>query len=342
MTLRIGWYVHHHGGGHLARMLSIARHLDAEITCFSSLPEPETLPAGCSWIVLERDDDVRAGITAPADADPTAGGLLHWAPLGHPGHLGRLAAIAATLSRSPWDAFVVDVSVEVAVLVRLLGIRTVVIAQPGRRDDVPHRLGYRAATTILAPWPRALLQPAHLDAMADKVVYTGGISRFEHRPRPQRTADGAERRDVVVLGGRGGSDVTDAAVAEAASATGLTWRNLGATPNAPWATDPWADLASAGIVVAWAGQNSIADLAVAGAVAVVIPQDRPFSEQLETAHAVERAGLAVVVTRWPSASAWPELIEDAAALHPDWSQWQVEGAAARAAEAIRATASPRP
>lgn len=341
MTQRIGWYVHHHGGGHLARMLAIANHLDAEITCFSSLPEPEGLPQGCSWIALDRDDDVRPGGTAPAEADPTAGGLLHWAPLGHAGHLGRLSAIAETIAETPFDAFVVDVSVEVTLLVRLLGIRAVVIAQPGRREDTAHHLGYRAATTIIAPWPRALLQPAHLDQMTDKTLYSGGISRFEHRQTHPRSDPGGERRDVVLLGGRGGGSASTAAVDEAATSSGYRWRNLGATPGASWSADPWDALTSARVVVAWAGQNSIADLAAADAAAVVIPQDRPFAEQRETAGAIERAGLAVVATQWPHADDWPELIRRATELHPDWSQWQVDGAAGRAADAIADTAGGR-
>ncbi len=338
MTLRIGWYIHHHGGGHLARMLSIAEHLDAEISCFSSLPQPDRLPAHCSWTLLDRDDDTREGTFSPADSDPTVDGLLHWAPLGHAGHLSRLSVITAALAQAPVDVFVVDVSVEVSLLVRLLGIRTVVIAQPGQRDDAAHQLGYRTATTIVAPWPRALLQPAHLDRVADKTVYTGGISRYEHRMRPSAALAGAERRDVILLGGRGGSNASSVAVDEAAAASGYRWRILGATPDAAWSSDPWEDLLSARVVVAWAGQNSIADLAAANAAAVIIPQDRPFDEQLDTARAVDRAGLAVVATRWPATDAWPQLLARADGLRPDWSQWQVAGAAARAAAAIETTA----
>ena len=178
MSTRIGWYVHHHGRGHLARMLAIVPHLDAEIRCFSSLPRPDTLPQHCSWTVLARDDDQGPGGTEPRTADPDAGGLLHWAPLGHAGHRARLATMVASVAETPVDAFVVDVSVEVALLVRLLGIRTVVIAQPGTRNDAAHELGYRAATTIVAPWPEALLDPPHLAAVKGKTVFTGGISRF--------------------------------------------------------------------------------------------------------------------------------------------------------------------
>ena len=341
MTLRIGWYVHHHGGGHLARMQAIARRLDAEISCFSSLPEPDGLPEHCSWTLLERDDDVPVGASDPAGADPTAGGLLHWAPIGHAGHVGRLATIAAFLAAAPCDAFVVDVSVEVALLVRLLGTRTVVIAQPGRREDPAHQLGYQSATTILAPWPRALLQPTCLDGVAHKTVYTGGISRFEDRMPPSASPARADRLDVVLLGGRGGSSASPTAVAEAAASSGYRWRNLGGTSDAEWSIDPWEDLLSARVVVAWAGQNSVADLAAASAAAVVIPQERPFAEQRETALALESAGLAVVATEWPENDAWPELIDRAAQLRADWSHWQVAGAAARAADAIEATARGR-
>jgi len=341
MTLRIGWYVHHHGGGHLLRMLAIAAHLDAEISCFSSLPEPEGLPAHCSWTLLDRDDDVRPGASDPRESDPTVGGQLHWAPIGHAGHLGRLSTITASLAETPFDAFVADVSVEVSLLARLLGIRTVVIAQPGRRDDAGHQLAYRTATTIVAPWPRALLQPSHLDRVADKTVYTGGISRYEGRVPPVASRAAADRRDVVMLGGRGGSSASAVAVEAAAEASGLPWRSLGATPDAAWSADPWEELTSARVVVAWAGQNSIADLAAADAAAVIIPQDRPFAEQFDTALALDRAGLAVVATRWPPADAWPELIDRASSLRRDWSRWEVAGAAARAAAAIDATARGR-
>lgn len=344
MTAQIGWYVHHHGGGHLARLLTIAPHVDAEIRCFSSLAEPANLPAHCSWTLLDRDDDLEPGGLDPREADPTAGGLLHWAPLAHPGHRGRLARITASLAERPLDAFVVDVSAEVALLVRLLGVRTVVMTQPGVRDDDAHRLAFRAATTIIAPWPYELLAPAHLVDLSAKTVYTGGISRFEGRQDASSKRDstrGDAAQNVVLLGGRGGSGVTDDDAAAAAAATGDHWRNLGGTRGASWSADPWKELSTADVVVAWAGQNSVADLAAAGARAIVIPQDRPFDEQRDTAHALEHAGLAVTAAAWPAASEWPALIARAARLQPDWTRWQVTGAAARAAEAIAETAQGR-
>jgi predicted glycosyltransferase len=355
---RIGWYVHHHGSGHLGRLRAIAPHLDSDVLCFSSLTEPADLPANCTWIQLDRDDTAEPETGGPlTDRDPTAGGLLHWAPLLHSGHRRRLTHIASVLEERPVSAFVVDVSAEVTLFVRLLGIPTVLITQPGTRDDTPHRLAFQAATTIIAPWPGELLSPDHLEGLP--VVYVGGISRFENR-----AAVVADRSGVLVLGGAGGSDVTATSISDAAATTpGLAWTALGiaahptpghgtagtagtadtagavtTSPAITWSADPWDDLARAEIVVAFAGQNSIADLATANVNAVVIPQPRPFEEQAQTAAALGHAGLAIVEPVWPAADAWPGVLDRAQALRPDWSRWRTAGAAQRAAAAIDATA----
>lgn len=97
-------------------------------------------------------------------------------------------------------------------------------------------------------------------------------------------------------------------------------------------------------VVPWpvshAGQNSIADIAAARRPAVVIPQPRPFDEQHMTASVLGRHGLAVTAPRWPSGGDWPAVLQRACATDPGrWRQWQVHGAAARAAAAIESTAA---
>jgi hypothetical protein len=46
----------------------------------------------------------------------------------------------------------------------------------------------------------------------------------------------------------------------------------------------------------------------------------------------------VVESSWPSADAWPAILDRARALNPDWSRWRTAGAAQRAAAEIDATA----
>lgn len=328
----IGWYVHHQGRGHLSRFLAIRPHLDADVVCFSTLERPDGLPDGTTWIRLDRDDRPEvdsAGLAQdPSAAEPTAAGLLHWAPLAHHGHRSRLGRIAVEALRQHIAAFVVDVSVEVTLFVRLLGIPVVLVAQPGRRDDDAHRLGYRAATRILAPWPEGLIdEPVFPDGA--NVVLTGGISRFDGRERPIGTA----RAGVVVLLGAGGGDVDDDQLEGLAAAVPSRLVTvLGAGRG--WHDDVWDDLTGAGVVVAWAGQGSVADVAAAGAPAVFIPQARPFDEQRVTADALHRARLAAVEPDWPDAWDWPEVLDRAVAASGDWSSWQTTGAAGRAADAI--------
>ena len=96
-------------------------------------------------------------------------------------------------------AIVVDVSVEVALFVRLLGVPVIVMAMPGERTDAPHASVHQIADHIIAAWPRELYEPEWLRAYAAKTSYVGGISRFvghealqptdgprAHRPRSQR------------------------------------------------------------------------------------------------------------------------------------------------------------
>lgn len=340
--MTIGWYVHHHGAGHLTRFLAVRPHLVDEVVVLSSIQAPSALPPRTRWVALPRDDDGFGGTTgaaeAPADVDATVGGLLHWAPLGHVGHRSRLASIADVARDSALAAMVVDVSVEVTLLSRLLGIPTVVFSQPGDRTDEPHRLAYRAASAILAPWPEGVLPDAALLPVHDRVRWTGGISRYEPVPAPPAPPASSASRGggVVVLGAHPGLDIEGLRLA--AEGVGLVLTQVGATRET-WTADPWPLLTAADVVVSAAGQNSVADLAAARARAVVLPQERPFGEQHATARALERLGLAAVAASPRGADEWRRLLDAALGLRPEWDRWQVAGAARRAADVIRGVAS---
>jgi UDP-N-acetylglucosamine--N-acetylmuramyl-(pentapeptide) pyrophosphoryl-undecaprenol N-acetylglucosamine transferase len=325
----IGYYVHHHGRGHLARATSICAHLRSPATVLSSI----TLPASTfhDSVQLPRDDD------SSTFADPTADGALHWAPLHDKGFGKRMQMIAAWVADVRPAAMVVDVSVEVAMLVRLLGIPVVVMAMPGERIDAPHELVYRAADHIVAAWPRELYEPQWLKRHAAKTTYVGGISRFDGRPPAPRAS--ATDPNVLVLNGAGGSAFDMADVRRcAASYPRFRWSTLGVAGGA-WVDDPWQALCSADLVISSAGQSSIADIAVAGRPAIVIAEKRPFAEQHATSEALERGGVAVTRNGWPDEAEWPALIDRAHALGPDgWQRWQTRGAAARAAASIERVA----
>lgn len=324
-ALTIGYYVHHHGRGHATRAGVIGAALAArghDVTYLGSGP----LPDAGSRVVLERDD--AGGPFVEAEAS----GALHWAPLGG-GYAARSGAIAAWVSAARPDVVVVDVSVEVTALVRLLGVPVVVVAQPGRRDDAPHTLAYDLASAVLAPWPAGLPVADHLERVRPKVVETGGISRFaDAAPARARTTAGRPQ-GLLLVGGAGWDDPT--------------WpdRLAARTPEIAWATPDGREridtlLGGADVVVTHAGQNAVADVACFGVPAVVVPQARPFAEQEEMAAALQRWGLA---RGMPLAAG----VDDVAAAVAEamsrgggaWSRWASGGAARRACQAIEGVVS---
>ncbi|MGH3582352.1 MAG: glycosyltransferase [Mycobacterium sp.] len=325
----IGYYIHHQGYGHLARAKAISAHINQPVTALTSLELP-TSPPFSRVATLPRDDQ---GTHPP---DSTAYGAVHWAPHHDAGLRDRMTAIAEWVSTARPDACVVDVSVEVATFLRLLGVPVIVVALPGERTDAPHALVHQLADHIIAAWPEPLNTPAWLHPHRHKTSYVGGISRFDGRSLcASRTAQ-SDHTGVVVLNGRGGRREHDAATLPVMP--GSNWQAIGGK-TASWEDDPWDQICSADVVVSFAGQGSIADLAVAGRPAVVIPQPRAFDEQHATAAVLERHGLAIIEQQWPTDTAWPQILARARRLDTTaWTRWQTRGAAARAAEAVERTA----
>ncbi|WP_207842005.1 hypothetical protein [Williamsia soli] len=321
----IGYYIHHQGSGHRMRAEAITERLRVPVVALSSADINSTVFA--DRIRLTRDD------LSDSPIDVTANGALHWAPRLDGGLRTRMAEIAEFVSVHRPDAMVVDVSVEVAAFVRLLGVPVVVTAMPGERTDPPHLLAYQLADAIIAPWPEELYRPDWLTAHLHKTTFTGGISRFDGRPVH---IDADWESDVLVLTGTGGATTSQAAVSQFADDhPDLTVRGLGPAFGT-WSDDPWRELCGARLVVTNAGQGSVADVAVAQRPAVLLPQDRPFDEQLRTGRNVARAGLAHVCSAWPTAEEWAVILRAVPDSATSWSRWRTAGAAGRAAAAIEA------
>lgn len=324
----IGYYVHHHGRGHLMRAQSISAHLAEPVTFLSSLPRPAGLRADDAWVQLPSD--------VPAEAcrahDVTANGRLHWVPLHDEGLRRRSAMLLGVLAAARARHLVVDVSVEIAVLARLAGIPVTVIAMPGERSDPVHRLAFDVAENIVGCWPQEVYDPDWLTVHASRTHFVGAISRFDGRASigdsPNRPATG------LMLCGAGGSAFPADALEQLRRAVPqITWRAVGGA--AAWVDDPWSLLASADIVVTHAGQNAIADVATAGVPAVVIAQPRPFGEQRAMCEALDWAGVAVTSAKWPAPECWPALLDKAIAHGgKQWRRMRTAGAAARAAAVI--------
>jgi hypothetical protein len=321
----IGWYVHHQGRGHLQQFRLIASHLTTPVTVLSSIDRPPWW--GGEWVCLPSDVDVNH------PADVRAGGVLHWAPVDSPGVRRRGAAIAAWIDSACPRAFVTDVSVEVTLLARILGVPVIVAAMRGTRTDRAHMAAYDCAHALLAPWP-VELNPADWPRRWNaKTWNVGAFSAFDATPRPP--ARPGMPRNVLVVMGAGGSDVSMRTIADARAATpGWTWRSAGV---GAWLSRAalWRALCDAHVVITHAGQNAVAEVAAARRPAVVVAQPRPHGEQLETARTLDCAGIATGLDRWPAPEHLPRLLNDAAARGGEtWRKWSRGDGAQRAAQLL--------
>ncbi|WP_156523503.1 glycosyltransferase [Dietzia sp. 111N12-1] len=338
----IGIYAHHQGNGHVQRALSVAADLDDEVTVLTSArirDDANPDPGRIRVLPLPLD----YGEAGPV-ADPTAGGRLHWVPLGQTGLRQRMAMIAGWIDRTAPDVFWSDISVEVTLAARLTGTPVVTTVLPGRRDDAPHVLAHGVCSALVAGWPRAAGAP--VPAGADRpLVPVGGVSRFADRA-PDPGARGGGRPRVLHLRGSGGAG-NDARWDTVPGLLGdVEWISLGG-PGGRWVADPWDELCRADVVITAAGQSSIADLAAADAHVVVTPEERPFGEQDATAGTLRTLGLAEVVGRDDPVEQLVDSIRrtlERARSTPGAGSglreaWEVDGAAARLAGVLTAVAA---
>lgn len=324
--MKIGYYVHHHGRGHATRAGVIGAELVRRghaVTFLGSGPLPGLADAD--------------RLTLPSDAlgesfpDADGHGRLHFAPLSGD-YRAFSAGIARWVADAQPDVMVVDVSVEVTVIVRALGVPVVVVTQPGERTDDAHALGFDLAEKLLALWPNGLSANRHLTKWSTKLVEVGGISRFS----PDGVVDGSgtdESTAGLLVGGEGW-DTPDLPRQLREALPELTWIEPGERVSV---NDV---LSRAAIVVTHAGQNAIADVAAHGVRAVVVPQERPFAEQEEMARALAADGFCAAVPRGASAeeiaaAVRQELTETSAEdARRRWAGWSCAGAIERAADVI--------
>jgi hypothetical protein len=308
------FYAHHQGRGHVEKAAALAARSRHPFVVATSVRDP---PPGLDVLALPDDADLAA-------RDPTAGGALHWAPLGSGGHRARLVLLADWIAAHDPALAVVDVSQEIVLWLRLLGVPVVAMRQPGTRDDAPHRTGLAVATALLAPFPLEFEDPATAPELARRTFHAGGFSRWDgmlpdRAEARERCGMGGEWRDVVVLLGAGGGGPPPEDLGDAARATpGWRWTVVGTDgPSAPGLRyvgrrdDAGSWLRAADVAVAATGHASTCDVAAAGTPLVTIPADRPFGEQEARAARLHALDLAEVAWSWPPAARWPAVLERA-------------------------------
>jgi UDP-N-acetylglucosamine--N-acetylmuramyl-(pentapeptide) pyrophosphoryl-undecaprenol N-acetylglucosamine transferase len=313
---QVGYYVHHHGGGHAARANAIADQMRTPVTVLTSAQ----VDFECEVKRLPMDTD---GPALRSECPPE----LHFAPFGSRGLSQRMSMIAEWIASARPSLFVVDVSVEVALLARLCGVPVTIVRQHGNRNDPAHRLAINWARHLLAPYPEWFEEPTTTEEVRARTSYAGAVSRFDGGSRPKIKL--AEQPTALLVSG---GDRRIAALTAPISAVGWRADLAGnADDRKPFPIDR---LAAADVVVGAGGSNLVAEAAFAGRGLVVFPRDRPFGEQLSRGTLLDALGMAEVCWEHPRDGCWRGLLDSAIGKREALSRLADGGGAARAAELV--------
>jgi UDP-N-acetylglucosamine--N-acetylmuramyl-(pentapeptide) pyrophosphoryl-undecaprenol N-acetylglucosamine transferase len=329
MAPLIGYYAHHHGSGHRIRAELVAREYPGEVAVLGTHPDA-TVP-------LPPDDD---GVARP---DAAARGAFHWAPRHNPLLAPRALALLEWIRDCRPALVVVDVSVEVAVQVRLSGVPVVVVRQHGLRTDATHELAHRVADGLLAPYPAWAEDPSASASLRHRTFYAGGFSRFEPSPSDLSERDPEE---VVVVVGRGGTGVCERDLHQVAAAAGRRWTVCGMTGSDTDRVtflgrdaDVRTAMSRAGAVVVSAGHSALCEAAAAGAPTIAIAEDRPFAEQEHKVAVLAERGAVRPAPPWSDPTAWTTLLDEIVLDPPVWRDFVRPHAARHAARYLAQLAS---
>ncbi|GJD97785.1 glycosyltransferase [Methylobacterium iners] len=314
----VGYYVHHQGAGHWQRAARLAAALDRPVTLIGTFAEIDT--SGAAVDLLDLPDDRIDGFDGlDGEADRPRG--LHYAPLGIDAIRDRMSRIAAWIAAADPVLMVVDVSVEVALLARLLSVPTLVVRLAGERTDMPHLEAFRGAAHLIAPFPAALEAESTPDWVRAKTFHAGFLGSGRLEPV-------AEDGSILVVYGRGGAGGSAAELAAAARAVpDRVWHVLGPVrpdgtalpPNLHlhgWVSDIGPYLGPAALVVGGGGDGVVAAVAAGAKRFICLAEPRHYDEQVVKARRLEALGAALCREGWPAAADWPDLVRAGLALDP--------------------------
>lgn len=327
----IGFFVHHQGRGHARRCEAILKELPPRpVTIFTA--DPSIFSDGVSARIVRLPNMIGAPSATPALAAVSPPERLHCVPLGVPQITDTMAAMVAFVAAERPALMVIDVSSEIALLMRLLSVPTLQIRMHGDRSDAFHEIAYDASVGMIAPFDERLEQPDYPKWARARTAYIGGLctttdaipSKAEAR---RRLGLPSEREVIVTLAGGGGTGTPYAPLTMAARARPETlWLTIGPLHKEGHETDfanleqrGWVDrpldyLAAADLVVASAGDNTVHEIARVGRPFLCVPEWRYFGEQHAKAHALERLGAAAVAESWPHSLAdWKNALSRAEA-----------------------------
>lgn len=292
----IGYYAHQHGSGHLNFARLFAKVFENEICTFSSLKKPEALKGQFVRLADENPDGTASFKNQIAEPD-----YLHYSPVGQRSIQLRSAQILQEVVERKIKFMVVDVSVEIAALMRVSSIPYAYVKLPGHRDDAAHIQAFQGAVFVLAYYPEEFESDQTPDWLRKKMIYLGFVT--DRKIGQQITATSEGVNNILVISGGGGNErllqaidlLPERFTSAEIKVIGMPEEifNISRIRNCGYVQNFQNLLEQADLVVANCGLNSVTEILQAKKAFVAIPEDRPYNEQETTATHLYQHDLAI-------------------------------------------------
>jgi UDP-N-acetylglucosamine:LPS N-acetylglucosamine transferase len=310
MKPTIFYFVHAHGNGHRATFNLLYPALSVFFGVIAITTNNEItryLNQKHDVEVLELPPKYPAGYEIPAHTFSKAFEATPYAI--EPA--GRAKALAEAIERYQPKALYCDGVPELAIMVRGMGVPVVLVHLPGNiMNDPTQVFAHELADHIVAHFPSFLEQQNY--PFTSKTYYSGYISQYAGRELKQ-----SNRSDVTIILGFDNYNK-------------LVLKNITKDQNTEFTIisnkrdydldknctllGPVKDISEAivgEIVITAAGQNTIAELLSLNKRLILLPEPRPYDEQVVHANVLANQNVALLAQETFSAEQWQDLLQKA-------------------------------
>ncbi|AMR32561.1 hypothetical protein A0256_14575 [Mucilaginibacter sp. PAMC 26640] len=318
MKSSIFYFVHAHGNGHKATFHMLYPVLSAffevivittnnEITSYLHerydvrvLELPPKYPEGYK---IPEHTFSKAFEVTPYAIEPAARGLT----------------VAQAIARYKPKAFYCDGVPELAIMVRGMGVPVVLVHLPGNiMTDPTQVFAHELADHIVAHFPSFLEQGSY--KYTSKTYYSGYMSQYAEKGWGQ-TRCTPDRHVTIVLGYDNYEEsvlqrITKDQDTEFTIIGNKREYDLNKNCKMLGRIKDIREVITGKVVISAAGQNTIAELLSLGKSIIMLPEDRPYDEQVVHANVLAERNVALLAHENFSAEQWQQVVQQAKEFRP--------------------------
>ena len=314
----IFYFVHAHGNGHRAtfNMLYPALSVFFEVIAITTNSEiTGYLHKKHDVQVLELPPTYPAGYEIPAHTFSKAFEVTPYAI--EPAE--RAKALAESIERYEPKAFYCDGVPELAIMVRGMGVPVVLVHLPGNvMSDPTQVFAYELADHIVAHFPSSMEQSNY--PFTSKTYYSGYISQYAGRELKRNNRSDLDHVTILL----GYDNYNESVLKNITGDQNTQFTIIGNKQDYDLGKNckllgPVKDIreAIAGeIVISAAGQNTIAELLSLGKRLILLPEPRPYDEQVVHANVLADQNVALLAQETFSAEQWRNVLQKANIFTP--------------------------